>query len=103
MTAPFKPGEIATGQNFVDFPEHNGEDLTIIKGAHFGLTIDKMDRVVRDGVTYEVESTRGERFHCDPSHLRRRKPPTADSNERMYVQKWRDMAGKAPQRVEVPA
>jgi hypothetical protein len=103
MTSPFKPGEIAIGQNFADFPEHNGEDLLVIEAARFGPTIDKMDRVVRTGVTYKVESTNGEQFHCDPSHLRRRKPPAADSNERTFMQKWRDMADKAPQRIEVPA
>jgi hypothetical protein len=97
VTTPFKVGEIAIGQNFVDFPEHNGEDLVIIEGARFGPTIDKMDRVVRTGVTYKVESTNGEQFVCSPSCLRRRKPPS--TGEQSVMQMFVD----APLRVEVPA
>jgi hypothetical protein len=97
VTAPFKVGEIAIGQHFADFPEHNGEDLLVIESARFGPTIDKMDRVIRTGVTYEVESTRGERFHCDPSHLRRRKPPS--TGEQSVMQMFVD----APLRVGEPA
>jgi hypothetical protein len=75
MSEQFNPGEIAIGQNFIDFPEHNGEDLVIVEGARFGSSIDAMDLTVYTGVRYEVESIRGERFYCTPSHLRRRNPP----------------------------
>lgn len=91
MSAPFKVGDICILQNCVAL-ENNGKECTITGGLELRNT-----RNFGWVVTYRVEAEDGETYSPTPSQLRRR--PPSDSHERTYMQKWRDMAGKAPQRV----
>jgi hypothetical protein len=93
--APFAVGEVCLLQNCRKHFSNNGREVTItaigmlahdgISAAQFGY---RLDFTLPNGATCVAL----------PSQLRRRKPPAADSNERMHMQLWRDMAGKVVQR-----
>jgi hypothetical protein len=94
---PFAVGEICRIVAARNFPELIGREVTI-KGPK------KWHRNALDGSVYEAYDT--DLFHLGfmvgpPEEALRRRPPS-DSHERTYMEKWRDMAGKAPQRVGEP-
>lgn len=97
---PFAVGEICRVVRADNFPELLGREVTIV--ARRRRLINSITGKPYDGYLTDLFHN-GVRIGAPESYLRRRKPPAADSNERMYVQMWRDMADKAPQRVEVPA
>lgn len=93
MSEQFKVGEVAIGQNFVDFTEHNGEDLLVVGGLHYGEWVDMMALESCRGMYYQVQSICGEKFVVTPHQLRRRKPPSATGEQSVLAM------FKAPQRV----
>jgi hypothetical protein len=88
---PFAVGEICRVIHSDTCPELIGSEVEIRSAP--------LLRGQPDGATWYGYETDIPHFAPPESYLRRRRPPAADSNERMYVQMWRDMADKAPQRV----
>lgn len=97
---PFAVGEVCRIVGAEYFPELIGREVTIA-GPRQRAT-DTRSGEPYDG--YPVDMIyKGYYIIAQESCLRRRRPPTSDSNERMYMKKWREMADKAPQRVGEPA
>lgn len=93
----FKVGEIAIGQNYTFDIRRNNAECEIIGPLEKRNGIDSVTgRRVRV-IGYRVRWACGESAIATPEKLRR-KPPAADSMERMYMSMWRDLAGKAVQR-----
>jgi hypothetical protein len=88
----FKVGEVLILQNCF-YPSNNGRECTVVAGM-------AERRSECSGLTlcYLIEVGDGVEYAALPSQLRRRKPPQSDSNERMHMELWRDMAGKVVQR-----
>lgn len=99
----FKIGEILIGQNHVMTTDRNGMECEIIGALE--MRAGRIGGVgpIETSLAYRVRWADGKEWGAKPVHLRRRKPPAADSHERTYMQMWRDMASKAPQREGVPA
>jgi hypothetical protein len=98
---PFAVGEICRIQGLLNRAECNGEMVEILSGEHEDNDAHNPNIFYSDW--YAVKSKSGARWLVRRGNMRRVKPPAADSNERTHMQRWRDMADKAPQRVEVPA
>lgn len=98
MSAPFKVGEVVIGQSHMATTDLNGMEGEVIGGLMMRTGRVGGRPIIETRLQYLVRWADGREWNATPQYLRRRKPPAADSNERMYVQKWRDMAGKAPQR-----
>jgi hypothetical protein len=103
MSEQFKVGEVVIGCNHISHPEYNGCEAVVTSPLEFADGINLRTGERSCDFRYTVWWADGSVTRALPVHLRRRKPPAADSNERTFMQKWRDMADKAPQRVEVPA
>jgi hypothetical protein len=99
MSTPFKVGDPIEGFGFM---------VNKIRNCMFGVvkTPGEMMFVATGSdqltVCHFVEWADGTTRSCAAYNLRRRRPPS-DSHERTYIQLWRDMAGKAPQRQGEPA
>ena len=102
MSGQFKVCEIVIGQNFVNIPRRNGMECEIIGGLMIRSGINH-DGSTGTYMQYRVQWADGTTANVQPYLLRRRRPPASDSNERAYMQQWRDMADKAPQRTGEPA
>lgn len=76
MSGPFRLGEVVLGQNFVDFTEHNGEELLVVGGLEYRTVTCLTSLKTVSGMSYKVQTKYGETFTCGPHQLRRRKPPT---------------------------
>lgn len=72
----FKVGEVAVGQNFEHYPEHNGEDLLVVEGLSHGAMFVGRARRWISGPHYRVQSSSGEEFLVRPHNLRKKRPPT---------------------------
>lgn len=99
----FKIGEILIGQNLIFETQCNGMECEIIGGLSLRRWENRATKEIGMSPLYLVRWADGIISAQAPHELRRRKPPPSDSHERTYMQKWRDMAGKAPQPVGVPA
>ena len=97
---PFAVGEICVIVAVRNCPELLGSEVTITSASKWAIN-------VIDGERYQGYDTdlihRGFMVAVPEDKLRRRRPPAADSSERMHMQLWRDMAGKTTVRDEVPA
>jgi hypothetical protein len=92
----FKVGDIAVWQNQIgDWAHLNDKEVLITGDLSFNYL-----ETVGPAMCYEVDlpNSQGRRMFALPTELRRRKPPQSDSMERMHMQLWRDLAGKAVQR-----
>jgi hypothetical protein len=98
MSAGFKVGEILIGQNFVDARWRNGMEC-VVMSPFFLVALGFSDGTSETCYACRVQWTDGDFGRQPARRLRRHKPPAADSNERMHMQQWRDMAGKAVQPV----
>jgi hypothetical protein len=99
MSAQFGIGTMVEGKNYIFWPELNGMQCSIVEGLAIRTGTCVKSGVISTKPTYIVEWASGLVSLAAPYNLRRRKPPAADSNERTFMQRWRDMADKAPQRV----
>ena len=99
MRAPFKVGEILIGQNMIMVTRCNGMECEVIGGLEMRDWRCEITGDFGQSMTYEVRWADGGVTVQEQNELRRRKPPAADSNERRFVQLWRDMAGKLSQGV----
>lgn len=97
MSAPFKVGDVVIGQHFVVNLECNGQEAVVISAVEFG-GFRNADGTPEECNACEILWADGTQEWQKPYHLRLRKPPAADSHERTFMRKWRDMSGKAPQR-----
>jgi hypothetical protein len=102
MSAPFKVGEVVIGCNHISHPEYNGCEGVVISPLEYGEGVNLRTGEFSRDFRHAVQWADGSFSRALPSYLRRRRPPAADSNERTFMQKWRDMSGKAPQRQGVP-
>jgi hypothetical protein len=92
---PFVVGEVVRGCGFVTSTHLNGRIGTIASKPIAGLT--EVSDIPCWG--YVIEWEGGKRGSANEAKLRRLKPPQSDSMERMHMQLWRDLAGKAAQPV----
>jgi hypothetical protein len=99
MSTPFKVGEVVIGCNHISHPEYNGCEGVVISPLEYGEGVNLRTGEFNRDFRYTVQWVNGSVSRALPINIRRRRPPASDSNERMYVQMWRDMADKAPQRV----
>jgi hypothetical protein len=98
MGEQLKVGDVVIGQHFTVNLECNGQEAVVISPVKLGI-FNCADGSVGFFHACEILWADGCQEWQKPYRLHLRKPPASDANERMHVQKWRDMAGKAPQRV----
>ena len=101
MSALFKVGEMVIGQNFVDYPEYNGEELQIVGMLAFRYGTDAITGAHVKGFCYQVLDSQGVIFQCGAFNLRRRKPPASTTGEQRIIAMLRD--AKTTVRDEAPA
>lgn len=97
---PFAVGEICRIVETRYYPELLGTEVKIMSAPLMFRDVNSGEMEVGYGTDLVHK---GISISPRESFLRRRRPPASDSHERTYMQKWRDMAGKAPQRERVPA
>jgi hypothetical protein len=81
----FKVGEVAIGQNFEYFPEHNGMECEIIGGLAIRMRMNSHDGTLITDHCYIVVWANGVRCTVSPGYLRKRNPPATDTSAQEYA------------------
>jgi hypothetical protein len=76
MSAQFKVGDICVGQNFINHPEKNGMECTVIGGLQMRYGVDFRTGVAAWEMLYDVRWADGAESFQEPYTLRLKRPPT---------------------------
>lgn len=104
MSEQFKVGEVLVGQNHVVHTDRNGMQCEVLGELRMRTGRSAaLGGALKTSLQYLVQWADGRVWNAAPQYLRRRKPPVADSGERMIAELIRETLDRAPQRVGEPA